>query len=71
MRRVKYKGLKQANKCMLMAAIAYNLKKLLKHKAPGSIAQVVKMKKKTVKILHNFILMIESNRESYSINFSY
>jgi len=71
MRRVNTRGLKQANKCMLMAAIAYNLKKLLKHKAPGSIALVVKMKKKTVKILHNFILMIESNRESYSINFSY
>jgi transposase len=30
MRRVNTRGLEQANKCMLMAAIAYNLKKLLK-----------------------------------------
>lgn len=30
--RINSKGLKQANKCMLMAATAYNLKKLLKHK---------------------------------------
>ena len=30
MRRVNTRGLGQANKCMLMAAIAYNLKKLLK-----------------------------------------
>lgn len=30
MRRVNTRGMKQANKCMLMAAIAYNLKKLMK-----------------------------------------
>ncbi len=30
MRRVNTRGIKQANKCMLMAAIAYNLKKLMK-----------------------------------------
>jgi hypothetical protein len=29
MRRVNTRGLQQANKCMLMAAVAYNLKKLL------------------------------------------
>jgi transposase len=31
MRRVNAKGIKQANKCMIMAAAVYNLKKLLKH----------------------------------------
>ena len=31
LKRINAKGLKQANKCMLMAATAYNLKKLLKH----------------------------------------
>ena len=30
MKRVNTRGLKQANKCMVMAAIAYNLKKLMK-----------------------------------------
>jgi transposase len=33
MRRVNTRGLEQANKCMLMAAIAYNIKKLLKFTA--------------------------------------
>ncbi|MCF0075019.1 IS1182 family transposase [Dyadobacter sp. CY261] len=32
MGRINTKGIKQANKCMIMAAIAYNLKKLLKYK---------------------------------------
>lgn len=32
LKRINTKGLKQANKCMLMAAAAYNLKKLLKNK---------------------------------------
>src|SRR5215212_9215351 len=30
MRRVNTRGIKQANKCMLLAAVAYNLKKLMK-----------------------------------------
>jgi transposase len=32
LKRINPKGIKQANKCMLMAATAYNLKKLLKYK---------------------------------------
>ena len=31
LKRINTKGIKQANKCMLMAATAYNLKKLLKY----------------------------------------
>ena len=31
-KRVNAKGLSQANKCLTMAAVAYNLKKMLKHK---------------------------------------
>ena len=30
MRRINTRGIAQANKCMLMAAVAYNLKKLMK-----------------------------------------
>ena len=37
--RINSKGLKQANKCMLLAAVAYNLKKLLKYK-PGPLKAV-------------------------------
>lgn len=45
MRRVNTRGIAGATKCMIMAAIAYNLKKLLKHRAPTAQAAVVGMKK--------------------------
>ncbi len=45
MRKVNTRGLAGATKCMLMAAIAYNLKKLLKHRASKVQAAVVRLKK--------------------------
>lgn len=43
MKRINTKGLIQANKCMTMAAVAYNLKKLLKFRAPkNQINQMAK-----------------------------
>lgn len=44
MRRVNTKGLLQANKCLTMAAVAYNLKKLLKHTATNVIVNVKALK---------------------------
>lgn len=41
LKRVNTRGIKLANKCMLMAAIAYNLKKMLKFKRQIPIAAVV------------------------------
>jgi len=38
MKRVNTRGIKLANKCMLMSAIAYNIKKALKFKAPKATA---------------------------------
>jgi transposase len=46
MRRVNTRGLSLANKCMLMAATCYNLKKLLKFTAPNVHAGVIKVLKK-------------------------
>lgn len=43
MRRVNTRGMRQANKCMLMAAIAYNLKKLMKFTARKAQAEVKAM----------------------------
>lgn len=43
MRRVNTRGIKQANKCMLMAAVAYNLKKLMKFTAKKVQADVKAM----------------------------
>jgi transposase len=49
MKRVNTRGIKQANKCMIMAAVAYNLKKLLNYKGSKSIAgaKTIKIKAKT------------------------
>ena len=44
MKRVNTRGIKQASKCMLMAAVAYNLKKLIKFKTPRAKARAVEMK---------------------------
>jgi hypothetical protein len=46
MRRVNTGGIGLANKCMLMAAACYNLKKLLRFKAPKVNATVINMLKK-------------------------
>jgi transposase len=54
MRRVNTRGLQQANKCMLMAAVAYNLKKLLKwegKKANTAVNALQKPLKKTFLLL--------------------
>ena len=46
MKRVNTIGIKQAGKCMLMAALAYNLKKLLKFHAPKSAIMIKAMGKR-------------------------
>lgn len=50
MRRVSTRGIIQANKCMIMAAVAYNLKKLLKWKGPNVeiAAMTIKKAKKSL-----------------------
>ena len=49
MRGVNTRGPELAGKCMLMAAVCYNLKKLLKFSAPKAVAQVVSMAKRMEK----------------------
>ena len=41
MRRIHTRGIKNANKCTMMAAIAYNLKKILKFTAPKAITRAM------------------------------
>jgi hypothetical protein len=45
MKRVNTRGIKQANKCLIMAAIAYNLKKMLKFKTNRPIAAMAGLSK--------------------------
>jgi transposase len=51
-KRVNTKGLSQANKCLTMAAIAYNLKKMLKHK-PRIVQDNIQSLKNDLKRLFN------------------
>jgi transposase len=52
MSRVNTRGIELANKCLLLAATAYNLKKLLKFQAPKSdiIAKMIEKMKETLQI---------------------
>lgn len=43
MKRVNTRGIKLANKCMLMAAVAYNLKKMMKFRSPKAITRAMQM----------------------------
>jgi hypothetical protein len=58
MRRVNTRGLALANKCMLMAATCYNLKKLLKFNAPKASAMVMKVMKRAENSLKTAILFL-------------
>lgn len=56
MRRINIRGIKLANKCMIMAAIAYNLKKLLKWTVRKVQTGVMPMKK----AINNIFLFIRN-----------
>jgi hypothetical protein len=47
MKRVNTRGIKLANKCMLMAAIAYNIKKMMKFNINRPMAAMVQLAKPT------------------------
>lgn len=57
MRRVNTRGIKQANKCILMSAIAYNLKKLLKWEVRKIKVAAMAMKKEVKNALQNLVFI--------------
>jgi hypothetical protein len=57
MRRVNTRGIKQASKCMLMSAIAYNLKKLLKWEQRKRNAAIMMMKKAAKSLCFYFLML--------------
>jgi transposase len=75
-RRVNTKGIHQANKCLLIAAIAYNLKKLMKFKPRRALSVqsplpkintvVIKQTKKLANSFHQLIERIIAN-ESFNV----
>jgi transposase len=59
LRRVNTRGIRQANKCMLMAAVAYNLKKLMKFttsKAQADVKALQKSLQNTFSVLKAIIM---------------
>ncbi len=58
MKRVNTRGLEQVNKCMLMAAVAYNLKKLLKFTTRKVSTIVKSMEIKAKKAIFNPFLLL-------------
>ncbi|HJS55395.1 MAG TPA: IS1182 family transposase [Chitinophagaceae bacterium] len=60
MRRVKTRGIKQAAKCILMSAIAYNLKKLLKWEQRKINTAVIAMKKAEKSLCIYFLMLWRS-----------
>ncbi len=58
MKRVNTRGIKQANKCMLMAAIAYNIKKMMKFTTRKPVAMVISMAKEYKQSMLNFYLNV-------------
>jgi hypothetical protein len=70
MKRVNTRGIEQANKCMIMAAVAYNLKKLLKFKTNKVSTLAKSMKIKAEKCLLKLLLHLHLSWmvNSYQIN---
>ena len=62
MRRVNTRGLQQANNCMLMAAVAYNLKKLMKWTTKKVQADVKALQKSLQAV---FTMLIAIIRRKY------
>lgn len=58
MRKLNTRGLKNANKCMIMAAVAYNLKKYLKYNNTISSTIMIKMEAIAKNQLHSCLLSI-------------
>jgi transposase len=68
MRRVNTRGIKQAAKCILMSAIAYNLKKLLKWEQRKRNTAVMAMKKAKKSLLFYFLVLWRSMNAYKTLN---
>jgi hypothetical protein len=65
--RINTKGLKQANKCMLTAAAAYNLKKLLKHRTVPLKATPISIINSLNTLLFRLFLLIIRPEQQYAV----
>lgn len=61
MKRVNTRGIKLANKCMLMAAIAYNLKKMMKFKTSKPMTAMAWLPKEVDYFINSLYLLLASS----------
>lgn len=59
MRRVNTRGLAKANKCMIMAAMAYNLKKLLRFSKRKAESMEITVRAKASSALQSFLFSVK------------
>jgi len=55
MRRINTRGIKLANKCMIMAAIAYNIKKMIRFSKPKAISRAMGVTKMMNNLTHTYL----------------
>lgn len=60
MKRINTRGIQLANKCMIMAAIAYNIKKLIKFRAPIAISRMMEITDSSSMNAVNHMLFLRS-----------
>jgi transposase len=60
MKRVNTRGIKQANKCLIMAAIAYNLKKMLRFKSNRPMAAILRLSQESAYFLRHMFFILTS-----------
>ena len=66
MKKVNTKGLKQANKCMLLSATAYNIKKLLKHVSSLVQTNVAQMNKGLKTSLKSLLIHLKASSQLHN-----
>ena len=69
MRKINIRGIEQANKVMLMAASAYNLKKLMKHLEKHRKVAAMAIKKEIIKQVENCVLIFNMFYTAFLNNF--
>lgn len=67
LRQINTKGIEQAGKCMIMAALAYNLKKLLKFLAPKVQAAIQEVRKMRLRRINMTFFILHTSTRSHTI----
>src|SRR5690606_12648233 len=69
MRRINTRGIRNANKCMIMAAVAYNIKKLMKFNRPRPISKAMEVMQHPTQLNYYLVLSCEPHAENRIIKF--